>query len=1125
MEFYDLALNVFELLQGALNAQGVADMSGVCDPSIAPGVVNSNFCPASSFTAIGAAFATMGYWMQSDLLDHLTFTTLGIWAPLVYIISAVAGMFGVAMGQPPRNYVWFFIGPALYAWLIDTRIDVDGVSWKVAEQHQNQSEVWKLAEVGLINSNLYNRMESSFGVNSVEVSADTAPKVPLNITGMSEQPRSAVAVALPFLWFDWLISGTVDSLVTWTGVYQQASRSNSSSLALRTNVTVTGSANPNRNKWYLLSNLKWTYLEDITGAKLGHAMLRASWAQFMGSECGEILSESIDHTLFVAATSSKGLSVPTTVFRRPPSSSSLFDYNILKAKMRLKHIPTPPPFKRALTKTQSFQNLASATVREAVDWGSNIKLTNNASARGDYIDRVLESNSIRCDHFLDMLILMFRFEATSIYNTTFKDSNLTDLDDVDIINNILYGWDVKKQRGGAPTGSPVASHSTVNGQLVANDGLSLNQEERFQFIHNLILMHLMKNEFAMSPPKADVRYSLSAQTTGWMQAYQANIGGKNKYMELYTWAILLPYIQGILMYFLAMMYPIACIMIIMPGQHKWIFTWASFWAWVKLWDLGFAIVMSLERTVWAMIGNNAKITKVFDRIVELDSIATFRATCSANPDPALPGCKWSQYVIESCGVQHKVDAACGNSVTVLGMPMAVDMQDINLRFLDMALSVGANMNLSLSNTYYIYIMAALYMAVPAVTGQLVLGARSGAASMVNSAIGGASQEGGRQAGEGFKGKKVQDDKTTEASRSQAVKAKSLRKGGRAASAIGASNNAALQGMSGDYQNQMGSGFDRLANAKTLGRMGLDNSYSIIGQAGQGLGGGAGSPARSSGAPGVMGRESLDTVGHRGGGGTSADGTVSGGEQPGNPSSVGGGGGVSTGGGAGATARRRAANMQALKKAKLGNAGKFGSEILGKMGSPAMVSTAIAAAKAANFRGNARADNFYKGMQGNTAIQGFGNQQAAKSSGEHGQRSGQAADFQADQDAWMEMTEWASDISGSAVAQGAMTGAYSQGNMPSSQMGMAMTGMLGGNTQNLANYFDPSSGGGFMAAAKAKQGGLQTAVGKGASDAAYKEYSMATAFGKALSEGSGYLVQKNQDGRQAQVEEGLERSRR
>jgi hypothetical protein len=61
---------------------------------------------------------------------------------------------------------------------------------------------------------------------------------------------------------------------------------------------------------------------------------------------------------------------------------------------------------------------------------------------------------------------------------------------------------------------------------------------------------------------------------------------------------------------------------------------------------------------------------------------------------------------------------------------------------DQALAVAGSLDLDLSNGYYIYIMAALYFAVPAVTGQLVLGAKASLGGLATQAIGQSATEAG-----------------------------------------------------------------------------------------------------------------------------------------------------------------------------------------------------------------------------------------------------------------------------------------------------------------------------------------------------------------------------------------------
>jgi len=79
---------------------------------------------------------------------------------------------------------------------------------------------------------------------------------------------------------------------------------------------------------------------------------------------------------------------------------------------------------------------------------------------------------------------------------------------------------------------------------------------------------------------------------------------------------------------------------------------------------------------------------------------------------------------------------------------ALYMSEI-FKYFDQGLTIGGNLQLDLANSYYIYIMSALYFAVPAVTGQMVLGAKAGAAGLASGAIGGLASESGRAAGQGY----------------------------------------------------------------------------------------------------------------------------------------------------------------------------------------------------------------------------------------------------------------------------------------------------------------------------------------------------------------------------------------
>lgn len=775
-----IELELYNLVQTLMDAQ--VQLNPTCNGS---GSMGDSVCYASAFTAVGAAFSTMGYWVQSDLLDQIIYSGMGLWAPLLYILSAAGGMVSMALGQPPRTYLWFFMGPAIFNWMLDTRTEVTGVAWRVADRYQDQTEVWKLAEVGLVNTHLFDRVVAMVGGPAAAtgfITANRAPQLPNQIdfvhpgTGGANSRDYMVSVAMPFLWFDALISDTIQNMVRWTGIYTERQYQVTGTPYSGGGNTGVGSAprsNLNENpaqadsQWFLLSNLKWSYLDDITGAKLANPLVRDAFVTFLGSECGDMMKASVHAPAFTAAAHTRGFGVPTSIFKA--DNDQFFNYRILKTNLRSKAIPTPETLKEVL---QERKGNAFRFAIETVQ-------ANHSPPPGtpkpnwypdDMLDAVLISNRIRCDTYLDLLVLFFRWEASNIYQMTFVNSaGVGGLDDKQIVYNLLYGWDIKKDRSRA-----IIAPGTVGGvsgtYLKVGDGAPLTADEQVYFIHNLILVHLFRNEFATAPAPVDVRYSMSDQAVNYVQAYQRTIGSKSKYGEIYTWALMIPYIQGVLMYLLAIGYPFACILIVMPGMHKVIFTWMSFWAWVKMWDLGFAIVMSLERSVWAMIGNKSQITSVFDRIVEMDIFGRNQldpVNCNVNPKSmggclsryyelagpqvyssgpgARPGGLRAIYTLGAPGspMTIKLPAApsFGSTTPVTGFEnIKIDLMDSNLRFLDLGMTLGASLDLDLANGYYIYIMAALYMAVPAVTGQLVLGAKAGAASMVGTAIGGAAQK-------------------------------------------------------------------------------------------------------------------------------------------------------------------------------------------------------------------------------------------------------------------------------------------------------------------------------------------------------------------------------------------------
>ncbi|RMG97847.1 MAG: hypothetical protein D6706_07925, partial [Chloroflexi bacterium] len=366
-------------------------------------------------------------WAQADLLDYLSLTSFGVWAPLIYMLAWIGALVMIAIGQPPRQYLWFVIGPAIYHWLIDTRTPVTGVQWAVGYVDQDQREVWRLAETGLASSNLVNRLMYQWPPQGYVKVFSNATPVLLGVwsgpyaqyksphgDGGDRRPTEIAAVSTAFLWFDELVSSTVQWAVTWTGITRNRDGFIGSLLDFGTNLInfdVFGfSLSLADAKWYLLTDLKWEMVEDITSAKLSSPTIRDAFVTMMASECGDAITENINESAFLAAAHGSSDNIPSTVFEVPTTTSTGLpytppgfsttrseynNYDNLQNSLRHKTIPMPRALKRLLMQDES----RVGTFTHSVNWRS-----------GD-LQFLRQSDRIRCDTYLDLMIMAFRWEA------------------------------------------------------------------------------------------------------------------------------------------------------------------------------------------------------------------------------------------------------------------------------------------------------------------------------------------------------------------------------------------------------------------------------------------------------------------------------------------------------------------------------------------------------------------------------------------------------------------------------------------------------------------------------------------------------------------------------------------
>ncbi|RIL07448.1 MAG: hypothetical protein DCC75_10025, partial [Proteobacteria bacterium] len=478
-------------------------------------------CPASSFTAIGAAFATQGYYVHADLIWYLTRSTFGLWAPMLYIMAAAAGMISLAMGMPPKMYLWFFFGPALYNWLLETKEQVHGVQWRVAGVDQDQRQVWKLSEVGLRNLNIKYRLQDTDGKN-------------LNFS-RDKPPTDPVEVAMVFIWFDDLVSSTVQWLTQWTGIYRQVGGDDGG--GGNTAIIKRPSGSEEYDRWYLMSNLKWGLLENITSARLHSGDMRDAFVSFLSSECGDALAKTISKQNFVAASNSRSGRPPCSIFGTKDTSSMSRadeaqtcedsgdpDYDAVTKALADVYIPIPRSLRSIWRDTSkgsysAFFGDSGGLGGGAGGGGLFMALSSLVAGGGGGMtcpgpgcgsrisDHFMSEDNMNCADYLYFLINGFRWESGHIYHQLVR-SAPAGMSDKHVIYNLFYGWDIRKGD----------EESAVQ-----------NEESPMYFLQNLVLLHLIRNEMAIAPKVVDSRFSSSVEDSqSYVEAYQRTVGSKAK---------------------------------------------------------------------------------------------------------------------------------------------------------------------------------------------------------------------------------------------------------------------------------------------------------------------------------------------------------------------------------------------------------------------------------------------------------------------------------------------------------------------------------------------------------------------------------------------------------------------
>ncbi len=124
-------------------------------------------------------------------------------------------------------------------------------------------------------------------------------------------------------------------------------------------------------------------------------------------------------------------------------------------------------------------------------------------------------------------------------------------------------------------------------------GIADNDNQMSKFIASSISQDVDKKKWTLSARLVNVGGTTDA---AFVELPQYQI--RNLRQTLFSWALNVPYWQGVLLYLISIVYPFAALLVLMPSKAASFLTVPMAWLWVKSWDLGFACAMVFEKVLW-----------------------------------------------------------------------------------------------------------------------------------------------------------------------------------------------------------------------------------------------------------------------------------------------------------------------------------------------------------------------------------------------------------------------------------------------------------------------------------------------------------------------------------------------
>lgn len=616
--------------------------------------MNEDFI-GSSGTLVGAVLETLGTYYQSALLDSIGQTLLGSLGALFYCVAIAVGLVSYAVTGKAKNILWLLIGPGLFAATVGMRSSSNGVDWRFGNQERNQEKVDKL--------------------------------VSENRTGASGLGTARVSSL--FYRYDRLVSDIIQQLVS---IIMNEKGDNDQRFLVAANLySVMSSSSVTQHGFDELLHLAFldqcgqfiTLNRDLIDSRL-NPDIRCEKARRVESERRRTISLSAnarqlatdlvyEYPQLLESDTASGASaycISEQIIADCEASASLDPELNPDLNSRIQSCIRGDNGAMVDYLSAVCQK-AKTTMAERSDTGKGSDIHSSTDSRREEISRSLAEKGVTCPAVWNLVYAALHREGLVLLNDAVKRSesltayNRREGEESCFVTGLPEGM-MKEFIPFTGNEEPLSVIRFLAKNLLRNEGykgsssaIAAKFADRSRLYTDIGV-----------PRESEISFVERTETrnTEWKESSRMMVA-----------AAKLPYMQGLLLYWLAIAFPFSALLLLVPGKHPGFFLWFGLWGWAKSWDLGYAIVYLLDDVLYSM------------------------------------------FVVE----QQAVEAA---EKHLLSSDMSVAI--MNMTELDPTFHIA---------TYYSIVAAAL-LAIPAITGNLVIKGLNGGVGLISpgvSAIGGA----------------------------------------------------------------------------------------------------------------------------------------------------------------------------------------------------------------------------------------------------------------------------------------------------------------------------------------------------------------------------------------------------